>query len=223
MIMKKDIVLIGGFHKTIYLSQSLLEQGYHVTVINADYHHCMTLAEIDGLTVIYGDGTKPFVLEEAEAENKDIAIALTKKDEDNLVICELCKKKFHVKKTLSLVNDPQKTEFFYQMGIDSVVCAISTISRIIEQQAFVDEMAKIVSVEDNQVNIIEIKVKKDMPVAEKKIYELSLPESTIIGYILRNNQGIVPRGDTRILAGDKLIIICTCTSQKKVIKEMTGK
>lgn len=221
--MEKEVLLIGGFHKTIYLSQSLLEKGYRVTAVNNDYNHCMQLAEIEGLNIIYGDGTKPFVLEEAEAERKDIAIALTKKDEDNLVICELCKKKFCVNKTLSLVNDPRKTEFFYQMGIDSVVCAISTISRIIEQQAFIDEMAKIVSVEDNQVHIIELQVKKNMPVSEKKLWELSLPENTIIGYILRNNQGIVPRGDTRILEGDKLIVICSQNNQEQVIKEITGK
>ena len=221
--MEKEVLLIGGYHKTIYLSQSLLEKGYHVTAINNDYDHCMQLAEIEGLNIIYGDGTKPFVLEEAEAERKDIAIALTKKDEDNLVICELCKKKFRVNKTLSLVNDPRKTDFFYQMGIDSVVCAISTISRIIEQQAFVDEMTNIVSVEDNQIHIIELQVKKNMPVLGKKLWELSLPENTIIGYILRNNQGIVPRGDTRILDGDKLIVICSQNNQEQVIKEIIGK
>lgn len=223
MSMKKKVLLVGGYHKTIYLSQSLINKGYHVTVINDNYEHCMKLAEIENLNIIFGDGTKPFVLEEAEAQNMDIAIALTKKDEDNLVICELCKKKFDINKTLSLVNDPQKTKFFYQMGIDSVVCAISTISSLIEQQAFVDEMTRIVSVEDNQVNIIEIIVKHNMEVCGKKLWELSLPQNAIIGYILRDNQGIVPRGDTRILCGDKLIVICSKSNQEKVMKEITGK
>lgn len=220
--MKKEVLLVGGFHKTMYLAQSLLDKGYGVTVINNIYEDCMALAQIEKLNIIYGDGTKPFVLEEAEAHLMDIAIALTKKDEDNLVICELCKKRFHIQKTLSLVNDPQKIDFFYQMGIDSVVNAISTVSRIIEQQAFVDEMTEIVSVDDNRVNIMEIKVKDNMPINKKKLYELSLPENSIIGYILRNNQGIVPRGDTRILEGDKLIVICSKNNQEAIIKEMTG-
>lgn len=220
--MKKEVLLVGGFHKTMYLAQSLLDKGYGVTVINNIYEDCMALAQIEKLNIIYGDGTKPFVLEEAEAHLMDIAIALTKKDEDNLVICELCKKRFHIQKTLSLVNDPQKINFFYQMGIDSVFNAISTVSRIIEQQAFVDEMTEIVSVDDNRVNIMEIKVKDKMPINKKKLYELSLPENSIIGYILRNNQGIVPRGDTRILEGDKLIVICSKNNQEAIIKEMTG-
>ncbi len=44
------------------------------------------------MEVIYGDASKPYVLEEAGADWMDIAIALTQNDEDNLVICELCKK-----------------------------------------------------------------------------------------------------------------------------------
>ena len=78
----------------------------------------------------------PFFLNETEYRkdpdfhHADIVIALTPRDEDNLVICELCKKKFHVKKTVSLVSDPGKTEFFRQMGVDSVVCAIADPSMI---------------------------------------------------------------------------------------------
>ena len=83
-------------------------------------------------------------------------------------------------------------------------------------------MTEIVSVDDNRVNIMEIKVKDNMPINKKKLYELSLPENSIIGYILRNNQGIVPRGDTIILEGDKLIVICSKNNQEAIIKEMTG-
>ena len=114
------------------MAVSLLEQGYQVTVINDNYEDCLKLAEIKGLTVIYGNGTRPYILEEAGAENFDIAIALTSKDADNLVACQLCKRKYSVKKTVSLVEDPNKTEFFYKMGVDSVVCAVSAVTGIIQ-------------------------------------------------------------------------------------------
>lgn len=222
-MMKKNVLLVGGLHKAMSLAQSLLNKGYAVTVINDNYNDCMTLASIEDLEVIFGDGTKPFVLEEADGENMDIAIALTNKDDDNLVICELCKKKFHVKKTVALVRDPQKTRFFYQMEIDSVVCAINAITGIIEQQAFIDEMTNIISVEDGRVNILELKIGHHMPSVNKKLWEIDLPSEAIIGYILRNDQGIVPRGDTRILAGDTLIVICDQYVQQTVTKELTGR
>ncbi len=221
--MKKNVLLVGGLHKAMSLAQSLLKKGYAVTAINNNYHDCMTLAGIEELEVIFGDGTKPFVLEEADTQNIDIAIALTQRDDDNLVICELCKKKFHVEKTVALVRDPQKTKFFYQMGINSVVCAINAITGIIEQQAFVDEMTKVMSVEDGRVNILELKIGSHMPSVNKKLWELELPSEAIVGYILRNNQGIVPRGDTRILAGDTLIVISDQSVQHHVTKELTGK
>lgn len=221
--MKKGVLLVGSLHKAIALGQSLLEKNYNVTVINNDYKACMTLASINDLNVIYGDGTKPFVLEEADAQNHDIAIALTQNDDDNLVICELCKKKFHVQKTVALVRDAKKTEFFYRMGVDSVVCAINAITGIIEQQAYVDHMTNVISVEGGKVNILELKINNLMPSVDKKLWELKLPAKAIVGYILRNEQGIVPRGDTRILAGDTLIIICDISVNGEVTKELTGK
>ena len=44
--MKKEVLLVGGFHKTMYLAQSLLDKGYGVTVINNIYEDCMALAQI---------------------------------------------------------------------------------------------------------------------------------------------------------------------------------
>ncbi len=220
--MKKKVLLVGGLHKAMSLAQSLLEKGYEVTAINNHYEDCLMLASIEDLEVIHGDGTKPFILEEADTSGKDIVIALTQKDDDNLVICELSKKKFKVKKTVALVRDPQKTAFFYQMGIDSVVCAINAITGIIEQQAFVDEMSKTISMEDGRVSIIELKINSDMPSVNKKLWELKIPAQAIIGYILRNDQGIVPRGDTRILTGDTLIVICDTSVRALVTREMTG-
>lgn len=42
-----------------------------------------------------------------------------------------------------------------------------------------------------------------------KIWELDLPKEVIIGCILRGESGMVPRGDTRLLAGDILVLIST--------------
>lgn len=130
--MKKKALLIGGLHMARSIAVLLINKGYRVTVINNDYENCLILAEIDSLAVICGDGTKPSILENANAQDADIAIALTQRDADNLIICELCKRKFHVKKTVALINDPKKTEFFYQMGIDSVVCVMNAIMCNIE-------------------------------------------------------------------------------------------
>lgn len=221
--MKTRIFLIGGFQKTKFLAKSLLKKGYHVTAINKDTEKCVAMAEIENLTVFNGDGTKTFVLEDADAYNADIAIALTEYDADNLVICELCKKKFHIKKTVALISDPKKTEFFYRMGIDSVVCAITAVANIIEQQTFLDEMATLVPIGEGRVSIAQIPIAATAPAVGKKLWEINLPKGVIVGCVLRGEQSIVPQGDTRILTGDVLVLISSNKQQMAAIKELTGR
>jgi len=221
--MKTRVLLVGGRSKAKSLATSLIRKGYQVTVINDTYEDCMKLAEIDKLTVINGDGTRPFVLEDASAGDADIAIALTSRDEDNLVICELCKKRFHVKKTVALLTDPKKTDFFYRMGIDSVVCAITAITGIIEQQAFVDKIATLVPIGEGRVSIAEVPIPGTAPAVGKKLWEINLPKQVIIGCILRGDTTMVPRGDTRVLAGDMLVLISSDKQEMAAIKELTGR
>ena len=205
------------------MAVSLLEQGYQVTAINDNYEDCLKLAEIKGLTVIYGNGTRPYILEEAGAENFDIAIALTSKDADNLVVCQLCKRKYSVKKTVSLVEDPNKTEFFYKMGVDSVVCAVSAVTGIIQQQAFIDEMTNVLPFGTGRVQIIEVRIQEESPAAGKKLWEMALPNEGIVGCILRGDTTLIPKGNTRILAGDTLVVITGSGQESEMIRALTGR
>ncbi len=217
------ILLIGGKSKAKSLAESLLAQGYHVTVINESYEDCTQLAEMENLTVYHGDGTKPYVLDEAGAAECSIAIALTSQDQDNLVACQLCKRNFGIKKTVSLVSDPAKTEFFHQMGVDSVVCAISAVTSIIQQQAFIDDMVNIIPVGYGQVQIVEVHIPGDAPISGKKLWEIDLPKEVVIGCILRQDQALIPRGDTRINAGDTLVVIASSGQEMEAIRILTRK
>jgi len=220
--MRKHVLLIGSFNKARSLAQSLIKKKYQVTAINNDYQNCLILAEIDSLTVINGDGTKPFVLEDANAQDADIAIALTPNDDYNLVICELCKKKFNIKKTVALVNDPKKTDFFYKMGVDSVICAVNAITNIIEQQTFLEGIATLLPTGEARISIAEVPISATAPVVGKKLWEINLPKEVIIGCILRGEKSMIPRGDTRVLAGDMLVLISSDKQEISAIKELTG-
>lgn len=217
------VLLIGGRSKARSLAISLLEQGYKVTTINNDYEYCQRLAEIKGLLVIHGDGTKPYILDEAGASSCDIAIAMTSRDTDNLVACQLCKKQFDVPKTLSLVEDPNKTDFFYQMGVDIVVCAVSAVTSIIQQQAFIDEMTNVMPVGRGRVQIVEVQIPRESPVAGKKLWEITLPKESIVGCVLRSEATLIPRGDTRILEGDTLVVITGSGQELDTVQALTGR
>lgn len=220
---KHRVLLLGGRSKAKSLALSLLNQGYRVTIINNSYEECQQLAEIKNLNVYHGDATKPYVLDEAGAADCDIAIALTSQDQDNLVSCQICKRIFHVKKTVSLVSDPQKTEFFHQMGVDSVVCAISAVTSIIQQQAFIDEMVNIIPVGFGKVQIVEVPIPGESPISGKKLWEINLPKEVVVGCILRRDQAIIPRGDTRVTSGDTLVIIAGNGQELAAVQVLTGR
>ena len=221
--MKTSVLLIGGFDMAKALAVSLLKKGYKVTAVYPDYEGCKMLADIDGLHVINGDGTKPYILDEANASSMDIAIALTEKDADNLVICELCKKKFGIRKTVCTIKNGENTAFFRAMGIDAVVCATNAITSIIERQAFVDEMARLIPIEEGRLSIAEIPISENAPVVGKKLMEINLPQEVIIGCIMRQDTNIIPRGDTMILAGDVLIVLSSAKQEVTAIQALTGR
>ena len=223
MAKNDKILLIGGRSKAKSLADSLLAQGYHVTIINNDREDCLALAETKGLNVYYGDGTKPYVLDEAGAAECSIAIALSSRDENNLVACQLCKRKFGLKKVVSLVSDPKKTEFFRQMGVDSVVCAISAVTSIIQQQAFIDEMVSVIPVGQGRVQIVEVHIPAGAPCSDKKLWEIDLPKEVIVGCVLRGDQALIPRGDTRIHGGDTLVVIASNSQVRIAVQALNGR
>lgn len=221
--MKKKVVLVGGYQKTYALAKSLRTKGYEITIINLNYQHCIEFAQIEDIHILHGDGTRPYILDDAGIYDFDLAIALTRRDDDNLVICELCKKKFNVKRTVALVNDPEKVDFFYKMGIDSVVCSITTVTNLIEQQALMDQMSSIFELNGGKVKITQLAIPKTAPVVNKKLWELNLPQEVVIGCILRGDTNIVPRGDVRIHEGDILVMIASDQQQALAVKELMGK
>lgn len=220
--MKKSALVIGGFHKARSLAGVLLKMGYRVTIVNENYSHCLELAQLNCVTVIHGDGTRPDILQEAGAPDVNLAIALTPKDADNLVAAQLCKRKFHAKRAMALLGDPKKTAFFYKMGIDSVVCAVNSIANLIEQQEFLHGIATLIPIGEGRLNMAEVPIAHTAPIEGKKIWEIDLPREVIIGCILRGEQSIVPRGDTRILAGDVLILISADKQEISAIHKLTG-
>lgn len=220
--MKKRILLVGGRSKAKSLSQSLLGRGFEVTVVNRTYEDCLALAENKALHVIHGDGTKPHILDEADASHCHIAIALSSVDEDNLLVCQLCKKQFGIRKTVALVSDPKKRDFFYKMGVDSVVCAISAVTSVIEQQTFVEDMANIVPIGNGRVHIAQVPISESSPVAGKKLWETNLPKEVIVGCILRGDTAIIPRGDSRLHVGDMLVVISGSGQEMEAIRMLTG-
>ncbi|MCL2136788.1 MAG: NAD-binding protein [Coriobacteriia bacterium] len=221
--MKTKVFLIGGFDETVFLANSLIKKGYLVTAINNDLEVCQRLAEIDRLEVFHGDGSHPDILDEANIYDTDIAIALTDRDDDNLVILELCKKKFNVRRTISLISDPKKTDFFRQMGIDVVISAVSMIASILELYTTQDEMTSVINVGQQQIKVTQIHIPRFSPIVDKTLLELWLPEDVVIGCVIRNDVSLPARDSIRVQADDVLLLISDDKIDPATIRDLTGR
>lgn len=220
--MRKKIIIIGGRTQTRSLAEALLVKGHKVTVISPDESFCERLSEINGLTVIEGDGRLTSVLDDADVNQYDIAITMYDHDADNLVTCQLCKKVYGVKKTISLASDIKRKPLFDEMGIDSVISATDMIASTLEQQTVSHEFSRIVPTTDGRIRISEVGVTKNSPVVGKALSEIKLPKQTIIGCIIRDDQIIVPYGATVISAADNLLIITTAEKENEAVRVIKG-
>lgn len=219
----KKILLVGGLKKARALAKALLKKDFEVTIINKIKNDCISLADMEEVSVIYGDGSRPFVLEDANAYEMGMVVALTKRDEDNLVICEICKKKYNVPKTVCLLSDPKKLDFFHKMGVDSVVCELSIITSILEQQVQVDAITNSMPIDDSNVSMLEITVPLEAPIAGKYLSEFDRPCDCIVGCIVRKGESILPSSDTQIHSGDRLIVMCYEKDRIEVAIALTGR
>jgi trk system potassium uptake protein len=215
-----NILITGGGKLVYYLTRVLLAKGVRVTIINEDKHECTRLARTLKATIICGNGSDPAILKEAGAGIFDIILAVTPNDQDNLVICQIASMHFGVKKTLALVNDPDNEEVFRELGV-SAFSTTRIISNLIEQKAGFEEISNLIPVGEGKVTLAEIIIEPASPVIGKSLQEIQMPPQSLIGYVVRKDQPIVPRGDTVLNAGDRVIVIALPEQYGQVLSLLT--
>lgn len=215
-------LLIGGKNKMEYLSEVLQNRGQEVVLINKDREYCKKLAMKTKGTVLYGDGTKPHMFEEAGIENIDGVVALTPSDADNLAVCMLAKKKYAKQRVFSIVSNPKQVNLFRVEGLKSIVSSTFLIAKAIEQATMQDNLEGAIVMGEDSVVLIEWTAKDDSWAKDKLISKLGLTDFGIIGCIFRGYSMEIPRGDTKIQGNDRLLLICYPNKQQQMIQQLEG-
>lgn len=215
------IVIVGGYNKADFLIDSLLKKNHKLIVVNEDKDYSEYLSMKYDISVVCGDPCKQYLLEEAEIDDFDILISLMEKDQDNFAICQTAKKIYNIKKVVCIVTDPKNVDIFKKLGLDTVISATYSISKLIEQASTIESLMNTLSLENEKIIMSEILIDKNYLSVGKKLSEIVFPENAIISCILRNNSMIVPNGNTVIEFGDKLFIISTPENQKEALNSIT--
>jgi trk system potassium uptake protein TrkA len=215
------MIIAGGGSLGYYLARSFISKGYSVTIIDKGAEECERLSKALNAVIVHGDASDPQVLEDSRIDYADIVISVTSHDHDNLIISQIAKRKFNVPRTLALVNDPDNEEVFRKLGI-SAYSTTSLVSSVLEQKTDLEEITNMIPLGEGKINITEVIVPKSSPIAGKIISEIEFPEDSLVAAITREDKRIVPRGLTRIEAGDRLILITVPETHGATIKTITG-
>ncbi|HPG42112.1 MAG TPA: TrkA family potassium uptake protein [bacterium] len=216
------IIIVGGDKIVYFLTRLFQSKGHTVTIINRDYDDCTRLARSLKSVIIHGDGSDPAILEEAGAFTCNAILAITPNDQDNLIICQLGSKRFHITKTLALVNDPDNETVFTKLGVSTVFSITRILSNLIEQQTAFENVINLIPAAGGKVNMTEIILDGESPVIGRRIKDLLFPVNSLITIILRNDEPIVPGGDTTLLENDRIVVMTLPENHAQVIRLLTG-
>ena len=202
-----EIIIVGGGKTGTYLASLLAEDGYGVRVIEGGKAIAARLREqLPERDVICGNGADPLTLEHAGILHADVVVAATSSDEVNLVVSTLAKMEYNVGRVVARVNDPANAWMFNEgMGVDVGINQADILARSVQEGLDLRDVFTILRLGKDGHAVVRVEVRPGSRVVGEALRDVPLPGKTILVAIDRDGQIVVPKGDTRFLAGDKII------------------
>jgi len=205
---KANKVMIFGADRLARLTANLFKQnGISVTMIDRRKHLVQRAAEeCDGVIVVHGDPTDPDLLRQEGIEAVDEVLALTESDDTNILACLVAKgmgvrsaiARYHRLEYVGLL-----TETRIDAGVSARLAAANAILRFVRR----GRIHSVATFQDSDLEAIELQVDHASDAVGQTLRELALPKTAIIAGVIRGSDRFVPRGDTTIHAGDRLVLV----------------
>lgn len=210
------IVVVGGGKIGYYLTKTLVSEGYELLLIERNSAKVGTFSERFGAVVMLGDGAEAATLQKAGVSRADVVIATTGEDEDNLVICQMAKKMFGVNHVIARVNNPKNEEIFKRLGIDTTVSVTNIILSYIEQSLPDRPLTHLLTLSHADLAIVEASVAASSPYVGQRMEDIQLPPDVAVSAILRGDELLIPKPDTRLQSGDEVIALTHRASEEQL-------
>jgi trk system potassium uptake protein len=203
-----QVTILGGGMIGLQLARRLEKSKHPFTVklVERDPERCRLLSrELSRTLVLHGDATELSFFREEEMEQADAVIALTGDDRTN-ILCGVLARQFNVRKIICEVMSPQYVPVYNTLGIDSVInprlVAASQILRLTRRE----DVVALSILQDEKAEVIELILPETARVARRNISQANFPRGMLIGSIVRQDEVIIPHGETVLQPGDSLVI-----------------
>ncbi len=209
----KNVMLLGGGRISYYLAKMIVPVGMHVTLMEIQHDKAEHLSEIlPDVNVIYGDGTDQNLLEQEGLQQMDAFVALTDRDEENLMT-GLFAVRQGVPKVIVKNNRVSYSDIISSMGLDSIVSpkaiTCSNILRYVRARVNVEgaKIEKLYRLMHGRAEAIEFTARGTDPYIGIPLKELTIRKNTLVAVIVRRGKVIVPFGNDHIEDGDSVVIM----------------
>lgn len=217
------VIVAGGGKVGYYLTKALRGGGQEVTLIEKNRKRFDLLQEEFGDCVVLGDACEVATLELAGAARADLVAAVTGDDEDNLVICQMAKRKFKVKRAIARINNPKNEQTFQLLGIDETVSSTKLIYSLIEQEVEVADVIPLTALRRGHLELVEVALTESSPSVNRRVRDLSLPHNCTLAILVRGECAEVIHGDTLLQGGDIIVAITPSDSVEQFREALLGK
>jgi len=206
----KRIMIAGGSSIGTRVTDILSREraDWRIKLIEPDPEISLKLAgRFRHVLVLNGDPTDPDLLVSEGIMDTDAFISVTLDEESNIISC-LMAKHLGVRKTVALVSKAEYIPMSHAIGLDAAVNKKLSVTNEIHRQIRQGRVLSNYSPYGSNAEIVELRVSKKSRAVGKKVEQLKLPEQTLIGGLVHDNEALIATGKTRICADDHIIIFC---------------
>lgn len=216
------IIIVGAGKLGYQLSETFSLKENDVTLIdNNDDALERANSSIDLLT-INADGMDLAVLREINVDKADLLIAVTSKDEINMVIAAMAKK-MGCTKVIARIRNPENTSnikcFMEHLSIDYVSNPDLEVAKEVGKILLKLEAINMENFAKGRVGMSEYRLAPESEWINKHIRDLTLPSISLIVAVLRQSEMSIPNGDTILREGDVIYLIGVKEELEKHNKE----
>jgi len=221
------IIIVGGGKVGTYLARDLLTENHEIVVIEKDAKKAQFMTNLlEQDVAIVGDGCDPVVLTQAGVARADVVVADTGDDEDNLVVCLIAQKNSKAR-CIARVNNPRNKAIFDSISTKanpiSVISSTELILRMVEDEVNISECRPLLRLRNGDVQLVKMSVEAGMAADGKRIADLGFPRSTIVVAVeKRDGEVTIPTGDTRLVAGDEVVMMIKSSARDQVRDVLRG-
>ena len=217
------VLIIGGGRIGFRLATLLEESSIHTKIIDKDSDRCAMLAEqLNKTVVLHGDGSDQEFLREENIQDMDCVMTLTNDEETN-ILTSLLVKRMGVRKTITRISKQSYFPLMSMIGLEQVVSprlsAVNTILQHIRRGKVLSAKA----IKYEQAEVMEAVALETADIVGKPIKKISFPKGALVTGIIRNDNVIIPTGESVIEPNDRIIIFAIRQAIPKIEKILAVK